>query len=79
MAKTTLPLAAVEAMCQDWRMSRLMAVIRPTGTILGIIDEMNEGSEKVPDWILAGANCKDPDDILPMCIHTFLLDWEEPK
>jgi hypothetical protein len=28
-----------------------------------------------PDWVIAGLNCTDDKDILPVCIHTYLMDW----
>jgi hypothetical protein len=35
--------------------------------------------ENPPDWIIAGLNCTNDADILPMCIWVFLTDWEPPK
>lgn len=77
MDKTVLPLAAVEAMCQDPQMKLLLLSFSKRHALMEIQNQMSE----YPDWVKAGMECKNDTDILAVCIHTFLMDWkpEETK
>ena len=77
MSETVLPLAAVEAMCNDGRILWLMRTNEPRISIRSIAHEEPDGSS--PDWIAAALNCTDDAEILPMAIHTFLMDWKPPE
>lgn len=75
---TTIPLAAVEAMYKDKYMRRLVSYV---GDWRGAIEELfhelwTSANIMIPDWIFAARNCQDDDMILPIAIHTFLLDWK---
>jgi hypothetical protein len=69
MTTTTLPLAAVEAMLQEPIIQILFCKLAYRHQYLASI--INP-----PDWVIAGLNCHDDADILPMCIHVFLMDWK---
>jgi hypothetical protein len=73
MPEIFLPLAAIEALCNDELLGPLM-LIKNLRQVLQVVSE----HPPFPDWVVAGLNCKNDADILPMCIHTFLLDWR-PK
>ena len=76
MEKTTLPLAAVEAMCKDLK---------------GLINTPENGRRyymmgytclktcPAPDWAIAAANCTDEKDVLPVAMQVYLSDWEAEK
>lgn len=72
---TSLPLAAVEAMCKSYAMQSLMATRNPRDTL----SNYAKWHKIPPDWMIAGLNCQKDEDILPICIHSYLMSWESPQ
>jgi hypothetical protein len=70
MGKINLPMAAVKAMCQDIDMEGLLLSDYPLKYIL-------ENCTSTADWAIAARNCQNEEDVLPIAIHTFLMDWRE--
>ena len=67
--QVSLPLAAVEAMCKEKIFQELFIFDNRRLTL-----KLHMG-EYPPDWMIAGLNCKKDEDILPICIHSYLMDW----
>lgn len=71
---TSIPLAAVEAMCK----SSLTALFNPMANKREMIETISKYAfigKSLPDWVIAGLNCTKDEDILPICIHSYLMDW----
>jgi hypothetical protein len=71
MPEIFLPLAAIEAMLKDQRLMLVVDADNPRQMLKTLAD-----LHDVPDWVIAGLNCKNDADILPVCVWTFLLDWK---
>jgi hypothetical protein len=78
MDKTrNIPLEAVQAY---WK-SPLMRALKNSINPRHFLQEMKETYifTAPPEWIEAALGCAEDKDILPMAIHTFLMDWEAPQ
>lgn len=71
----SVPLAAVEAMCKDAILSILMLARNPRYLLQHANYIFAERGEATPDWVIAGLNCQKDEDILPICIQSYLNDW----
>ena len=69
--ETVLHLEAVRAATEDPIMARLLYTATPRELLAAVSNP--------PDWVLAGLNCANDADILPVALHTFLMDWRPPK
>jgi hypothetical protein len=75
MHEIFLPISAIEAMLNDPIMKELLGDYAWPRRILSEVSiDVSRTSEL--DWVVAGLNCKNDADILPVCIHTFLMDWK---
>jgi hypothetical protein len=74
MEKVVLPLQAVEEMLDDIYLMGVVDSVNPRD----FMNKYKEQFETVPDWVIAGLNCQDENDIPAICMHTFLMDWR-PK
>ena len=70
--QVSLPLAAVEALCNERFFGALAGVINKRAVLESALRICGENP---PDWVIAGLNCAKDEDILPICIHSFLMDW----
>jgi hypothetical protein len=69
--QTVLPLAAVEAMLKDQDMKLIMLPVNR----LRIAQRLVNAATNPPDWLQAAASCHNDDDVLPVAMHTYLMDW----
>ena len=65
--KIVLPLKAVEDMCAEMDLELMVGAPR---TYLEALPEPK------PDWAIAGLNCTDDREILPVAMQVYLSDWE---
>ena len=70
---TVLDIKAVEAMLKDIKMQRLLQTVAENA---GFNWLWIAGTENRPDWIVSAMNCNNYDNVLPVAMHTFLLDWK---
>ena len=70
--ETRLRLEAVEAMCNEIDLEEMAR--DPRGYVR-YLAESPWFKKPWPDWFIAAMNCNDNNMILPVAIHTFLMDW----
>jgi hypothetical protein len=68
-----VPLRAVEDMCAELDLEIL--VICPQDYLSRMAGRLSKTKKQIPDWAIAGMNCKNERDILPICIQVYLSDW----
>ena len=73
--QTVLPLQAVDDLLSNNVIRNLLKnpVCMHRVYLLSMQEYLGVGC---PDYILAGLNCKNDDEIMSMSIHTYLMDWE---
>lgn len=76
----SLPLEAVEAMLENDVIAALFDRSADPEAQRNYLDRLVDGwhnaGKSVPDWIWAAVNCAPDYIILPVAIHTFLMDWK---
>ena len=73
MNETVLDLTAVEAMLKDPLMHALIVSDSPRR----FMNTVERNVLPLSDWLVAAVNCVDDADILPVAMHTYLLDWRK--
>ena len=71
MDEPVLSMEAVKAMCKEVPFNKTFRRI----FLNSLVETRRMTNKIVPDWMIAGLNCTDGEEILPVCIHTFLMDW----